>query len=303
MVILGAGLSGLICGALNAQSVIYERNGSEVVSHKAVLRFRDDKIARALGLTFRKVTVRKAIWFDGREVPPSPRLANFYGLKVRGVVTDNSLWNVGPSERFIAPDDLHAVLATICGPRVRWNSCVMEEDIGELLSSSLALISTIPLPVLLKLLAVEHDLSFLHYPIHVNRYWIRDCDVFQTIYFPHPQEYVYRATLTGELLTIEAVEEIGEKEYNGVMDAFGIPSFCGSPHSVNHRQSFGKIVPIPDGPRKAILHKLTSEWRIYSLGRFATWKNILLDDVYEDIAAIRRMMTMSQYDHTLERTK
>ena len=42
--------------------------------------------------------------------------------------------------------------------------------------------------------------------------------------------------------------------------------------------------------RKELIHRLSMEANVYSLGRFATWRNILLDDVVEDARRIQRMM-------------
>ena len=303
MKIIGAGLAGLICGSLNAQSTIYERNQSDFVEHKAVLRFRDEKIARALGLSFRKVTVRKAIWCWGEEVLPSPRFANWYSTKVRGIVTENSLWNMAPSERYIAPEDLHAILAEICGKRVHWGHAVGPTVLAELLEGG-EVVSTMPIVQLLITLGIPEPFPFKYAPIFVDRYRIPECDVFQTIYFPDPNIGIYRATLTGNLLTIESTSFVSDTEFVMVEDAFGLEyKDAAEPLEANHRQSFGKIAPVHDGQRKALLHRLTQEFGIYSLGRFATWRNILLDDVYEDVAAIRRMMAQSHYDITLARTK
>lgn len=301
MIILGAGLSGLICGALNAQAEIYEQNPSTFVSHRAVLRFRDDKIARALGLTFRKVTVRKSIWVEGGEVGPSPRIANLYSRKVRGVIAENSIWNIGASERYIAPDNLHEILAGICGDRVHWETSVTADMIMDLAGRG-GLISTIPIPFLLKLIGLDSALQFQHQPINVYRYHVPECDVFQTVYFPSQDTDIYRATLTGNLLTIESTK--ATEAFEDVELALGINNTEWQRQGgTAHKQSFGKIVPVLELERKALLHRITREFGIYSLGRFATWRNILLDDVYDDIAAIRRMLTQSQYDISLEMTR
>jgi hypothetical protein len=62
-------------------------------------------------------------------------------------------------------------------------------------------------------------------------------------------------------------------------------------------QKYGKIASIDDAVRKQLLFALTHNHTIYSLGRFATWRNILLDDVVNDIAAIKRLLkTNSAYD-------
>lgn len=303
MKIIGAGLSGLICGALNAQATIYERNPSSFTSHRAVLRFRTDKIARALGLNFRPVTVRKAIWTQGEESPPTPRLANFYSLKVRGILAESSIWNMSASERFIAPEDLHAVLADICGARVEWEHEIERGFLRDWHLNGDQIISTVPLPILCRTLEIAPGFPLAYSPITVSRFRVPGCDLFQTIYFPDLLSATYRATLTGSLLTVEAMGPIPAWELKDVTDAFGLAGIVLDPVDLNHEQRYGKIAPAPSGERKALLHSLTQQHGIYSLGRFATWKNILLDDVYEDITVIRRMMQQSHYDVQLERMK
>jgi hypothetical protein len=44
------------------------------------------------------------------------------------------------------------------------------------------------------------------------------------------------------------------------------------------------------------MYEMTTRFGIYSLGRFATWRNILLDDVLNDIFRIREMMNGTDYD-------
>jgi len=36
-------------------------------------------------------------------------------------------------------------------------------------------------------------------------------------------------------------------------------------------------------------------YNVYSLGRYATWRNILLDDVYHDINVIKQLMDSDGY--------
>ena len=80
-----------------------------------------------------------------------------------------------------------------------------------------------------------------------------------------------------------------------VLESFGL--------NLNHiqqiddvEQKYGKISEIDERTRKGLLYELTARHGIYSLGRFATWRNILLDDVVDDIAAIKKMAAMSNYD-------
>ena len=64
-------------------------------------------------------------------------------------------------------------------------------------------------------------------------------------------------------------------------------------------QKYGKIAPIDEGKRKALIGHLSTEHNIYSLGRFATWRNLLLDDVVQDIAVIKRLMNSDGYARRL----
>jgi len=309
-VIIGAGLSGLICGALNAQAQIYERNSPDFVSHRALLRFRDDKIAKSIGIEFKKVRVRKGIWHHGNCPGPSPHLANMYSQKVRGVLTEASIWDLEHSDRFIAPDNLHQILSDICGNRVCWEETITADRIGDWREAGSHIVNTSPLPKLLEMLCVPTDgIQFNFAPISVSRYHIPDCDVYQTIYFPDPAMGMYRASITGSLLTIESVAmvpsntDIPQVELETALEAFGIKYVTTTPERISHKQSYGKILPVDNLARKALLHRLTQDWGIWSLGRFGTWRNILLDDVYEDIAHIRRMQQQTLYDYSLERNK
>ncbi len=67
-------------------------------------------------------------------------------------------------------------------------------------------------------------------------------------------------------------------------------------------QEYGKIAPVDDLPRKALLARLTDRHNIFSLGRFATWRNILLDDVAHDATVVKRLMALGSYERKLENT-
>ncbi len=149
---------------------------------------------------------------------------------------------------------------------------------------------------------------FAYKSIVVDRYRIIGCDVYQTIYFPQDSTPIYRASISGDMLIIERIDEYDHErgftqyEHDQGLDlvcrAFGIIGEL-EPIHVNHRQQFGKIVAIDnDWRRKAILD-LSVQHGIYSLGRFACWRNILLDDVYNDLFVIRRLLKSSHYEHHL----
>ena len=160
-------------------------------------------------------------------------------------------------------------------------------------------ISTAPLPVVLSELGIQTELQFERAPITVVRCRVRGADVFQTVYFPDEETPMYRASITGETLIIEAMTtDIASKDW--MPRALTLIGRAFSTEVVQVldtvQQQYGKIVPIADADRKRLLFELTQQRGLYSLGRFATWRNILLDDVVKDVHAIKRMMNSSPYD-------
>lgn len=287
--IAGAGLAGLLAAHAWPQAKVYEPQQPRA-EHRALLRFRSDAVGRLVGIEFKPVTVRKGVWYKGRYVVPDIRLANMYSRKCLGSVEgERSVWNLEPANRFIAPESLYEQLVDTVGGRVSWGEAY-DYSQGE------PVISTAPLPIVIRALGIETDLNFRRAAIHVSRYRIPHCNVFQTVYFPDVNLSIYRASITGDLLIIEAVRAPDTLEISAVMEAFSL--FDLFPLGTVE-QKYGKIVPLETDQRKALLHRLTSEFRVYSLGRFATWRNVLLDDVVEDLAVIRRLLRTSEYDRSL----
>ena len=67
-------------------------------------------------------------------------------------------------------------------------------------------------------------------------------------------------------------------------------------------QKFGKILPIDENLRKEFVLKLTKDYNIYSLGRFATWRQVLLDDLVKDIDVIEKFVSGNHsYNYEIER--
>lgn len=309
MIILGAGMAGCLAGALNPKATILEANDEIPNHHKAVLRFRDDKISRALGIDFKTVTVRKAIWFDGKEAAPSPRMSNLYSKKVTGKILDRSINNLETVTRYIAPSDFHNIVGDMCHGRItfgkRVNSIgtktISATNYPAIIRNGEIIISTMPMPVLLEIMGVKHNQDFSHAPISVTRFEVPNCDIHQTIYYPDHDLSIYRATLTGDQLIIESTGAIGGDDLMAAYKSLGlqITDLIAADGSKT-KQQYGKIAPIDDDYRKMYMYNLSQEYGIYSLGRFATWKNILLDDVYDDIYAIKRLSNKGKYDAQLE---
>lgn len=316
MKILGAGMAGCLMGVLNPGAKVYEAASKLPDTHRAVLRFRDKKISQATGIPFKKVKVYKTIWADGKERMLGPQWMNQYSKKVTGKYLPRSIVNLDTVERYIAPSDFHHTLADMIGHNIHFNHAVgnitpsaiyfdnaqpVEISIGE------PIISTMPMPTLAYVVderVGDGELVFSHQEIMVTRFTVKDCDVYQTVYYPKYDTPAYRATLTGEDLIIES---IGPMYHNAIVDvlySFGLDivnidlDFNGDLDLDKHIQStkqYGKITPIDDRARRDFMLKMTMEHNIYSVGRFACWRNILLDDVYDDNFRIRAMIASDPY--------
>lgn len=291
--IAGAGLAGLLAAHAWPQAELFEAESYPRANHKALLRFRSQDVAQLVGVEFHPVTVRKGIWVD-RNVGPTPQLANWYSFKVLGSAeADRSIWNLDPVQRYIAPETLYEQLIDAVGRRILWGQPF------DYRANSAPVVSTAPLPVVLKSIGMPTQAPLQRAPIVVRRFRVPRCKVYQTLYFPHPATPVYRASITGDLLIVEAVQgrEVGDRELSEVFAAFGLMVSAEPLDTV--RQEYGKIVPLPSGERGALLSRLTTQHKVFSLGRFATWRNVLLDDVVHDIAVIRRLLRSSEYETRL----
>lgn len=295
--IIGAGLSGLIAAHAFPNFPIMEASQPKE-NHKALLRFRTDNVAKLTGINFKPVVVRKGIYdlVRGEFTMPSIFLANQYSLKMTGYLTDRSIWNIEPVKRWIAPEDFYGRLVEALGSRISWGT-----KIDPLSRPAPLTLSTAPLSLLGPEIGLE-GVSFRRAAIAVSRYRIPDSEIYQTIYIPSKFTALYRVSITGDLLIAESVlsDDLPDPEYD--LSKFIHPMFGIEYDELvtvdKVKQDYGKIAPIPDAPRRSALRRLTMEYGVYSLGRFATWRNILLDDLIQDIDIIKRMMEADAYDAT-----
>lgn len=294
MKIIGAGLSGLLAGCMFPGSTIYEKQDSLPHNHGAVLRFRSDVISKALGIPFKKVRVHKGIWFEGIGLTGlSITVQNLYSQKVTGEYTSRSISNIDPVDRWIAPPDFIEQLAERCNIRYGFVMGMAPKS---------PVISTIPMPMMGKImdLPMMDQLEFKRRPIWTATYiFKRSVDLYQTIYFPGKETSMYRASFTGNKLMCEFVAAPKDGDVDSLYDAFGlVGAYNANPPTAN-KQEYGKIIEIDNNVRRSIMSQLTHEYGIYSLGRYATWRNILLDDVFQDIHRIRDMAKMDSYSRKM----
>lgn len=299
MIIIGAGLAGLLAANIFQRAHIFEAGPESQLSHRAVLRFRSRAVGDAVGIDFREVTVHKGIWLGDKFVRPSIQLANLYSRKVIGRLMDRSIWNMEPAQRFIAPENIVEQLAERCVGRISWESPFEGPDCDVAFGDD-DIVSTMPMTRLLAVFAARNEQipskppAFNFASITVKRWRVANADVFQTIYFPDPEEPLYRASITGDLLIAEFIGEVESRTNMKLFEAFGLlPSDCAPIDNV--RQRYGKIAPIDDLWRRQFILWATIQHRVYSLGRFATWRNVLLDDVIKDIAVVKRLISGGAY--------
>lgn len=311
--IIGAGLSGLIAAHVLPETLVFERNKRGQM-HNALLRFRSDIVSRVTGIPFKEVTVRKAIFTPNGYSAPTINLCNVYAKKVLGAADgDRSIWNVDPVQRWIAPPDFYDRMVNKLDKESRIH---FDADV-ELSGLAPNTISTAPLPTLMRELGIENsDIEFSYQPIYTLKLPLEDFqNVYQTIYYPNMDHGLYRASITDDTLICEFVTTTENEAAwlpelatsfgmsdanvgairNALVDAEMEPKI--------KTQKYGKIIPIMSSTRHALLLSISAQFGIYSLGRFATWRNILLDDVVHDAQRIQEMLTSDEYTAKIQRTK
>jgi hypothetical protein len=304
MPIIGAGLSGLIAAHKLIGLPILERASEPIVNHRALLRFRTRAVSDLCGVDFKSVRVHKSIYQDGAYIGPNPRSANLYARKVIGRGEDRSIWNLEPVDRFIAPPDFQERLFTKFAKRIEFG---VEYDFAA--PRREAVVSTAPMPLVLRACEIKDEASlitkFERSPIDVIRFELDRFEAYQTVYFPSGSTSVYRASITGSILIIEMatnfnppVAESREDALMLVNQAFGIDP--GQTFYLDStQQAYGKISPIDEAFRRRAILRLSREKNIYSLGRFACWRNILLDEIPSDADRISNLMRVDDYSRSI----
>jgi hypothetical protein len=227
--------------------------------------------------------------------------ANRYSIKVTGRAMPRSIMNLDTVQRWIAPDDFLEVLARGVGGQIFLDSYVNMDGIRGMVEQGLPIISTIPMGALMKMMPGwdNREPIFPRTPIWSLRARIvglPEVDVHQTIYYPGDEPY-YRASITGNLLTVEYLREpaaVGQTGELGfiLQNDFGIEvNLENITFKAIYFQPLGKILPIDEEMRREFILEMTDRYKIYSLGRFATWRQILLDDVVNDIRMIDKWIT------------
>jgi len=291
--ILGGGISGLIAeGCFQGHDIeIFDPKESVGFSdeHKAVMRLRNDKIKDYINCSLEKVTAYKAVYHEGKLYDRSNiMLNNLYSLKAYGSLGERSLKDLGRVERYLLKS-----AGPLKSGRHRRSKILRISDkvIHGALSVSAAYdicISTIPMPALLSILRIDHNIHFSHTHIYVARATLSiESAVHQTIYFTaQALSTPYRVTIEGKNVIAESIMPIEEAYFGRWLEPFGL-SVTDIESFEQFEQPFGKMKPIDDPVRKKIMKDLTDKHNIYSFGRFATWRPLRVDQTLDDIEKIK----------------
>jgi hypothetical protein len=304
--IYGAGMAGLLSSVMLARltggrPVVKDAQPALPDNHGALLRFRTNAVSEVTGIPFKKVHVFKAVHSGGRLRPvASLRDVNMYSYKVTGSIMPRSILDLTQCTRYIAPPDFLAQLAR--DQVIQLNSPLAMSGLYETqnLQDSHAnpIVSTIPMPVLMDIVGWQAKPSFRWLPIWsvVVEFAEPVIDIYQTVYYPELVVPHYRASFTGNKCIIEFAMEPDETMVSRAVHAaradFGITRSVYTVHEVK-RQEYGKLLPLTDlgeQVRREFIMAMTDNYNIYSVGRFATWRQILLDDVVDDVMTVSRMI-------------
>jgi len=302
MIIIGGGLAGCLAAYRFKEAIIYEAAPEPSTQHRAVLRFKTDAISKLTGIKMERVNVYKGIVYNGMEVSLSPKMIALYSKKVTGSYAIRSITDLGVSTRWIPPsnfhmcmmDDLHAQGRLRYGMKLtRLFRSGAEFNNSPSANQGAPIISTIPISRLADCASnpLETDANFQS--IYVNIFRVPDSVMNATVYFPSAMTSIYRASLVADRMIVESMRPMdGQLEI--ATDALGV-----HPTSLilkDHEQRIGKLVPIDEIERRRFILTMTRTYGVYSLGRFATWRNVVLDDIVQDLDKIHQLMTVDDYE-------
>lgn len=311
--IIGLGMASLLakCYFKDAELIVRE---SELEAfdpnkhHTAVLRFKSDLVSKISGIEMPHVIVRKEVVNAyNNKMDLSIAAINAYSLKVNECLVERSITDADKIvSRYVPRDNFISQL---------WDNIDKEDivtvndtfDLNTLCEKDEAIISTIPLWKWYKELRND-GLDYNIKPIRVVVYKIPNCNLHQTIYFPF-HNGVYRVTIEYDRMIIEAVNELNgdinsisflnepDRFLFEVCKAFGIFNWSNFKLISDHVYHLGKMntFNIDNNRRKALILDLTLKKNIYSLGRYATMRNIGMDSIAEDILKIDKLIKIDNY--------
>jgi hypothetical protein len=306
MKIIGAGMAGLLAGQYfrSHQPIILEHQESLPNNHHALLRFRSNVVSDLTGIRFKKVKVHKMINYKGDHFTQSNlHLNNMYSHKVTGAIHPRSAIDLSPAERFIAPPDFIRQAAQGLDIEYCVDGTRMIDQ--QMLGCDTPLISTMPMRALASTLNFELDCELKTKSIWTVKFDLcMDIDIYQTVYYPNPDIPLYRLSVTGNKVIAEFTEnpynhwqtQTNGNIYHFLENDFAIPA--SKERAINHiirEQLHGKLIPADREILREFMAWATREYNIYSLGRWGTHRQLLMDDVVQDLKVIGNLIASGNY--------
>jgi len=322
VLILGAGLAAHLANSAfkgEEVAVLDEESRTNInyipPEKLAVFRFKTANISNYLSIPLQKVQVQKSICLSQGQLVDQPTIAanNAYSYKTSGTILPKSLMDCGIVERYVIPG-VHNKGLYINPPisnLVKYKK-ILKIDKGSMIIKDTSdnirpidydiCINTAPIRWLVDILAGGSPFEAYSLPIFITKFDLTlNSKVYQTIYFPfmYPHRYLYRATLEGHYMIIESMAWFESKKdtdmvIDRVMKEFGLSGSDVWKESLSTRHLVsGKLIPSNDMERKGLIRMLTMDYNIYSLGRFAIWKPIKIDEIIQDL---QRIQAMVHYD-------
>lgn len=310
--IIGGGLAGLLAAyhlSKKYSVTLLEKKEKLDNNHSALLRFKEDTFD-FIPIELEKAEIHKAIYYKGDLYTESNiKFNNLYSQKVTGTLGIRSINNLEVGTRFIPPRDFFERVLEKCQSREVKILTNQNIDANYMKDRDSIYISTIPLPFMLELCGICYDKDnfFRSSPINTLNMDVPSeykSTVHQTIYFPESTETAYRISIIGDRITAEynpslvasySSMEIEESIKAQVLRAFGLNLSYRKVNETFSSQKFGKIVAVDNEIRKNMIYNLTKQTGIFSLGRFATWRQIMINDVIKDIIKIEKWIDMTSH--------
>lgn len=312
MIIIGAGMAGLLAGGMirNQKVTIYEAAENLPNNHSAVLRFRSNAVGEFLGIEFKRVKMIKCT--EKWKNPVADSLA--YSLKCNGSATLRSIISADATEqfRYIAPPNLIEQMRERVNGEIVFGRKVQFDEIKK---CGTPIISTMPMNILMDILKFpdKPNFDFVH-GVNVNA-TLSNVDANVSVYIPNPSHKFNRISLTGNRLTVEfshprsSFEDVkslcdglrkNKKQIENIVEVAASTLGIDWPEIEEcsaSMQKYSKILPITENERKNFIVWASENFGVYSLGRFATWRpGLLLDDLVNDVNVIQRIIKHGNYD-------
>lgn len=324
MIVIGAGISGLLAATVlrDECTSVMERQPGLPQNHHAILRFRSPNIEHVTGIPLKPVKIMKTAHPFKNPVTDMIH----YSIKCTGKAEIRSIHTASGNieTRYAPPKDFQYQLAQKANGGRSKNSIISYNcdsvELSELIWDQKfsmepePIISTIPMPILMDILAWRPKPKFESFGGCVIRHKMNS-NLYASVYFPDPTLPFSRVSIEGDELVIECPDPAtGIQFRNMLKDEKKLLDFTVKAHSymgtngiayydtppIAAYQKRLKILPIDEQVRREFISWATVKHNVYSLGRYAAWRpGLVTDDLIRDIQVIRSLIRSDSYEQRM----